>query len=82
MGKTIADSYRDEGVAEGEARGEAKGWAQGFQHTLLRQGRIRFVVPDSATEDAVRAIGDLERLGRLSDRMLEATSRTDLLATL
>ena len=86
MGKTIADSYRDEGVAEGEARGEArgeaKGWAHGLQHTLLRQGRIRFGVPDSATEDAVRAIGDLERLGRLSDRMFEATSWTDLLATL
>ena len=77
MGRTIADSYRDEGRAEGLEKGQAKG----IQLTLLRLGRRQFGEPDSATVDALRAITDLERLGRLSDALLSATSWSDLLAT-
>ena len=89
MGRTIADSYRDEGRAEGMEKGRAegmekgmeKGQAKGIQLTLLRLGRRQFGEPDSATVDALRAITDLERLGRLSDALRSATSWTDLLAT-
>ena len=93
MGRTIADAYRDEGRAEGMEKGRAegmekglekgmeKGQAKGIQLTLLRLGRRQFGEPDSATVDALRAITDLERLGRLSDALRIATSWTDLLAT-
>jgi hypothetical protein len=48
---------------------------------LLRQGRKRFGPPDAATESALTAIKDLERLERLADAILTATSWQELLAT-
>ena len=82
MGRTIADSYRDEGRAEGMEKGMEKGQAKGIQLTLLRLGRRQFGEPDSATVDALAAISDLDRLGRLSDAILSAPSWNELLTTL
>lgn len=48
---------------------------------ILRQGQKRFGPPDEAVATAMRAIDDLERLERLSDRLLDVTSWSELLAT-
>ena len=86
MGKTIADSFREEGEARGEAQGLVKGRvegrAQGSRETILRLARRRFGEPDSATLDALQAIVDLDRLVRITDRVLDAESWADLLSTL
>jgi predicted transposase YdaD len=63
----------DEGRAEGEVRG--------VRATILRQGRKRFGPPDSAVESALQAIMDLERLERMSERVLDAAGWQDLAAT-
>ena len=82
MGKTIADSFREEGEVKGRVEGRVEGRAQGSRETIHRLARKRFGELDSATLDALNAIVDLERLGRMSDRVLEANSWSDLLATL
>jgi len=48
---------------------------------LLRLGRTRFGVPSAAQESALHAITDLERLERLTDRLLQVDSWQELLAT-
>jgi hypothetical protein len=60
----------------GERTGEIK-WVR---TTLFRLGRIRFGRLPKATRAAIEVIDDLERLGRLSDRILTAASWDDLLA--
>ena len=54
---------REEGLNEGRV-GEA-------QRLLLRLGGIRFGPPDETTRAAVEAIRDLDRLERMSDRVLD-----------
>jgi predicted transposase YdaD len=63
----------DEGREEGALREARK--------ILLRQGRRKFGPPEPAVEAAVQAIADLSRLERMSDRIFDATSWPDLLAT-
>jgi hypothetical protein len=58
-----------------------EGEVRGLRRTLLRLGRLRFGEPDQATQTAVAAISDLERLGRLSERLLYARSWQELLQT-
>jgi hypothetical protein len=48
---------------------------------LLRLGRIRFGAPDPATEAALTATKDLERLERMGEAILTAQSWQELLAT-
>ena len=48
---------------------------------LLRLARKQFGTPDSATEDALKSIRDLDRLERLADAILTAKSWSELLAT-
>ena len=74
MGKTIADSFRDEGRAEGRV--------QGASDIVLRRGRRKFGEPDSATIDALRAVVDLDRLDRMVEQSFTAESWSDLLSTL
>ena len=64
------------GREEAEKLGEIKG----ARKLLIRQGRIRFGRLDKATRAAIEAIDDLERLERLSERLLTATNWSDLLA--
>jgi hypothetical protein len=63
----------DEGREEGELRQSRK--------LLLRLGRRKFGAPEPAVEAAVQVIADLDRLERMSDRIFDATSWPDLLAT-
>jgi hypothetical protein len=63
----------DEAVEEGEIKNSHK--------LLLRLGRKRFGPPDAATESALTAIKNLERLERLADAILTANSWQELLAT-
>ena len=48
---------------------------------LLRLGRKRFGPPEPATKVALDAIHDVDRLERMSERLLEAASWQELLAT-
>jgi hypothetical protein len=57
-----------------------EGEARGLQNTLLRLGRKRFGEPDEAVRQAVRAISDLERLGRLTEDLLDVSTWQELLA--
>jgi hypothetical protein len=58
-----------------------EGQAEGVRKVLLRQGRQRFGAATAAIESAINGITDLERLERMSDRMLQAADWQDLLAT-
>ena len=42
------------------------------QRLLLLQGEIRFGVPEARTRSAIEAIQDIERLERMSKRILDA----------
>ncbi|HZY85817.1 MAG TPA: hypothetical protein VFE78_13365 [Gemmataceae bacterium] len=70
----------EEGRQEGRQEGLAMGRVEEAQRTLLRQGRIRFGAPDGATETALRAITDLERLEGLLDRLVTVSGWQELLA--
>ena len=60
-------------IGKGEVRGERR--------LIQRVGHRRFGPPDSGAEAALAAIDDPNRLERVADRILEATSWADLLAT-
>jgi predicted transposase YdaD len=69
-----------EGREEGRKEGLEQGEIQGARKLLIRLGRIRFGRLPKATRTAIEAIDDLERLERLSERLLTATSWADLLS--
>jgi hypothetical protein len=60
---------------------EEKGRVEESHRLLLRQGRNRFGAPDAATEAALQALRDLDRLERLADAVLTASSWQEFLAT-
>jgi hypothetical protein len=60
---------------------EEKGRVDESHRLLLRQGTKQFGRPDPATEAALRAIGDLDRLERLADAVLTVHSWQDFLNT-
>ena len=70
----------EEGRAEVCAEGRAEGRAEEARRILRRQGTRRFGKPDAHIEAALDAIADLERLGQLSDRVLEVKTWDELLA--
>jgi hypothetical protein len=63
----------DEAIEEGEIRSS--------HNLLLRLGRRLIGVPDAAAEADLKAIRDVDRLGRLADAVLTAKSWPELLAT-
>jgi hypothetical protein len=69
------------GRAEGEARGRAEGEVQEAQVMVLRLGARKFGPAPASVEAAVRAISSRERLTAIADRLFDATSWDDLLAT-
>jgi hypothetical protein len=71
--QAILDEGREEGREEGALREARK--------LLLRQGRRKFGAPEPAIEATVQAITDLDRLERMSDRLLDVMTWQDLLAT-
>jgi predicted transposase YdaD len=71
---------RQEGLEIGLKTGLEKGRIKQAKEVLFHLGRIRFGRLDKATRSAIEAIDDLERLERLSERILTATNWRDLLA--
>jgi hypothetical protein len=59
--------------------GREEGRIQGAQRTLLRQGRKKLGEPDEAMRQTLLGITDLERLDRLSERMLDVATWQELL---
>lgn len=58
---------------------EDKGRVDEGHRMLLRLGSRRFGTPDAATETALRAVEDLDRIERMADVILTATSWQELL---
>jgi predicted transposase YdaD len=69
-----------EGKAEGKAEGELIGKAEEAREILLRLGRKKFGNPKQRILGQVATEQDLNRLGELLDRILDAKSWDDLLA--
>jgi predicted transposase YdaD len=69
-----------EGIQKGLQQGLQQGRSTEAQSLLLRQGTKRFGV-EPAVEPRLRAVTDIERLERMADRIFDATSWDDLLAT-
>jgi hypothetical protein len=86
---TAFDYYVEEGMAKGMAKGLAKGMTKGMtegaiqtaHRYLLRQGQKRLGPPEPATVAALNEIQEIDRLDRLADAMLSASSWQELLAT-
>jgi hypothetical protein len=70
-----------EGLAKGEAQGLAKGEADGIRTTLLQIGSRRLGLPSAAVKESLNAVGDIARLRRMSDRLLDVTTWQELLST-
>jgi hypothetical protein len=60
---------------------EEKGRLEAAHRILIRWGCHRFGPPEAATEAALRAIRDLDRLERMVDAVLTARSWQEFLAT-
>ncbi len=58
-----------------------EGEVRGVHHLLIRQGRKKFGEPDEATRRALLEITDLDRLDRLSVRLLRVSTWQELLTT-
>jgi predicted transposase YdaD len=75
--QAILREGRNEGLIEGRNEGLIEGRNEGrvseAQRLLLLQGEIRFGRPDEATRSDIEAIRDVERLERISKRLLDAT---------
>ena len=73
---------RAEGIEMGIEKGIEKGRVETMQRLILRLGRQHFAKAATKKQQAELArIADLARLERICDRLLTATSWTDLLAT-
>jgi hypothetical protein len=69
------------GEAKGRAEGEAKGLVEGAREALLRLGRRKLGPPSEPVEARIAALGDLDRLNELIDRLLDASSWDELISS-
>jgi predicted transposase YdaD len=69
------------GVTQGLAQGLVQGSLRGTKDTIVRVGAKRFGPPSEAVQAAIDAITDAVDLGRIADRLLDATGWDDLIAT-
>jgi predicted transposase YdaD len=76
--RTMRESSTYQGILE---EGRIEGEAKGLRKVILRLGRKQLGVPDAAAEATLGAVTDVSRLERMSDRLLDAASWQDLLAT-
>jgi predicted transposase YdaD len=67
-------------LAKGRVQGRVEGEVIALRNVLLRQGRHRFGEPDAQALAALNAITDPDRLGQLSERLLDVGGWADLLA--
>jgi predicted transposase YdaD len=65
------DEGRNEGLVEGRNEGLIEGRVTEAARMLLMLGEARFGNPDEATRTAVEATHDLERLERLTRRVID-----------
>ena len=72
---------RAEGEARGRAEGEARGRAEEARRVLTRLGTRRLGQPDAVTTASLTELNDVERIERMIDRLLDATSWAEVLAT-
>lgn len=72
---------RQEGEKHGRQEGEREGRLVEARDLLLRLAGRKFGETPATAEAAVRALSDRERLERMTDRVLDATTWDDLLAT-
>jgi predicted transposase YdaD len=68
--------------AKGLAEGEAKGLVEGEREALLRLGRRRFGAPGAEVEARIAALGDLDGLRELLDRVMDVTTWDELMTSL
>ena len=78
--QVILKEGREQGRKEGLGQGQLLGRIEEAREVLFRLGRIRFGRINKGTRAAILAIDNLDRLERLSERLLTATSWGDLLA--
>jgi hypothetical protein len=69
--QAILNEGRNEGLVEGRNEGLIKGRVTEAQRLLLMLGETRFGEPDVATRGAIEATLDLERLERLTKRVVD-----------
>ena len=69
------------GLAKGREEGREEGQAEALQKTVLRLGKLRIGKPSKQTVRALEAITDIDRLERLTERILQAASWQELLDT-
>ncbi len=68
-------------LKEGREIGEREGAIKTMRKTIYRHGRIRFGRLPRPIRAAIEAIDDLDRLERISDRVLSANSWDELVAS-
>ena len=68
-------------LVEGRVEGLAEGRLEEARALLLTLGQRRFGPPDQRTRETVRAMTDLARLHALAERLFDAASWDELLAT-
>jgi predicted transposase YdaD len=70
---------RAQGKAEGKLEGRLEGKLEEAMRILVRQGRKRFGPVKADIKSQIESISEQDRLEQLIDRVLEATSRDDLI---
>jgi hypothetical protein len=85
LGHEIYDEGRVEGRIEGRVEGRHEGRHEGrieaLREIIIRIGKKRFDSTNADAEAELQAIRDVERLQIYSDRILEAASWAELLAS-
>ncbi len=82
MGKTIAQSWVEEGIAIGIERGIERGRTKTLRDVISSQGRKRFGEPSAEVQKTLQAMTDAGRLQVLSDRILDVNTWEELLTDL
>jgi hypothetical protein len=67
-------------LRKGEAKGRAEGAVADARQVLLRLGRRKLGPPGEKVEAEITALGDLDRLHDLIDRILDVSSWDELLS--
>jgi hypothetical protein len=82
MREKVSTEAYTEGRVEGRIEGRFEGQVSSLRATILELGQQRFRKAATRNQKAkVKALTDLAHLERIRDRLLTATSWTDLLAT-
>ena len=78
---TTYQGILEKGMEKGMEKGRSEGRSEGLVAVLIRLGTKRFGPPTTTLVVELKQITDNERLERLMDRILDAVSWDDLLAS-